>query len=115
MLSGLGFSELGRLLLHCSGCSHQGQENRASCLRGLCLLQPKAGNPDIPLEKTLQKCSVSFRFQQLHCVVVGSENAKRYFEAVQGSKEHRGELFGIGNLFKLRSQGSCLTRDILEV
>ncbi|ELV11040.1 Putative DNA repair and recombination protein RAD26-like protein [Tupaia chinensis] len=52
--------------------------------------------------------------QQLHCVVVGSENAKRYFEAVQGSKEHRGELFGIYNLFKLRTQGSCLTRDILE-
>lgn len=52
--------------------------------------------------------------QQLHCVVVGSENAKRYFEAVQGSKEHQGELFGICNLFKLRSQGSCLTRDILE-
>ncbi|XP_048187053.1 DNA excision repair protein ERCC-6-like 2 isoform X2 [Perognathus longimembris pacificus] len=52
--------------------------------------------------------------QQLHCVVVGSENAKRYFEAVQGSKEHRGELFGIYNLFKLRSQGSCLTKDILE-
>ncbi|XP_065802852.1 DNA excision repair protein ERCC-6-like 2 isoform X2 [Muntiacus reevesi] len=52
--------------------------------------------------------------QQLHCVVVGSENAKRYFEAVQGSKEHRGELFGVYNLFKLRSQGSCLTRDILE-
>ncbi|XP_029413042.1 DNA excision repair protein ERCC-6-like 2 isoform X3 [Nannospalax galili] len=52
--------------------------------------------------------------QQLHCVVVGSENAKRYFEAVQGSKEHRGELFGSHNLFKLRSQGSCLTRDILE-
>ncbi|XP_036045023.1 DNA excision repair protein ERCC-6-like 2 isoform X2 [Onychomys torridus] len=52
--------------------------------------------------------------QQLHCVVVGSENAKRYFEAVQGSKEHRGELFGVHNLFRLRSQGSCLTRDILE-
>ncbi|XP_075405916.1 DNA excision repair protein ERCC-6-like 2 isoform X2 [Tenrec ecaudatus] len=52
--------------------------------------------------------------QQLHCVVVGSENAKRYFEAVQGSKEHRGELFGMQNLFKLRSRGSCLTRDILE-
>ncbi|KAG8510616.1 DNA excision repair protein ERCC-6-like 2, partial [Galemys pyrenaicus] len=52
--------------------------------------------------------------QQLHCVVVGSENAKRYFEAVQGSKEHQGELFGVYNLFKLRSQGSCLTRDILE-
>ncbi|XP_074668814.1 DNA excision repair protein ERCC-6-like 2 isoform X5 [Strix aluco] len=52
--------------------------------------------------------------QQLHCVVVGSENAKRYFEAVQGSKEHQGELFGIHNLFKLRTQGSCLTKDILE-
>ncbi|KAM4802966.1 DNA excision repair protein ERCC-6-like 2 isoform X1 [Urocitellus parryii] len=52
--------------------------------------------------------------QQLHCVVVGSENAKRYFEAVQGSKEHRGELFGTYNLFRLRPQGSCLTRDILE-
>ncbi|XP_008526819.2 DNA excision repair protein ERCC-6-like 2 isoform X3 [Equus przewalskii] len=52
--------------------------------------------------------------QQLHCVVVGSENAKRYFEAVQGSKEHQGELFGVYNLFKLRSHESCLTRDILE-
>ncbi|EOB00862.1 Putative DNA repair and recombination protein RAD26-like, partial [Anas platyrhynchos] len=53
--------------------------------------------------------------QQLHCAVVGSENAKRYFEAVQGSKEHQGELFGIHNLFKLRIHGSCLTKEILEV
>ncbi|KAM5194647.1 DNA excision repair protein ERCC-6-like 2 [Mantella aurantiaca] len=52
--------------------------------------------------------------QQLHCVAVGSENAKRYFKAVQGSREHKGELFGIHNLFKLRTQGTCLTRDILE-
>ncbi|NXX84879.1 ER6L2 protein, partial [Urocolius indicus] len=52
--------------------------------------------------------------QQLHCAVVGNENAKRYFEAVQGSKEHQGELFGIHNLFKLRIHGSCLTKDILE-
>ncbi|XP_053558392.1 LOW QUALITY PROTEIN: DNA excision repair protein ERCC-6-like 2 [Bombina bombina] len=52
--------------------------------------------------------------QQLHCAVVGDENAKRYFEAVQGSKEHKGELFGIKNLFKLRTQGTCLTREILE-
>ncbi|XP_052631808.1 DNA excision repair protein ERCC-6-like 2 isoform X4 [Harpia harpyja] len=52
--------------------------------------------------------------QQLHCAVVGSENAKRYFEAVQGSKEHQGELFGMHNLFKLRTHGSCLTKDILE-
>ncbi|XP_015135872.1 DNA excision repair protein ERCC-6-like 2 isoform X5 [Gallus gallus] len=52
--------------------------------------------------------------QQLHCAVVGSENAKRYFKAVQGSKEHQGELFGIHNLFKLRTHGSCLTKEILE-
>ncbi|XP_077200679.1 DNA excision repair protein ERCC-6-like 2 isoform X3 [Paroedura picta] len=52
--------------------------------------------------------------QQLHCVVVGSENAKRYFEAVQGSKDHQGELFGINNLFRLQDRGSCLTKEILE-
>ncbi|NXY13162.1 ER6L2 protein, partial [Atrichornis clamosus] len=52
--------------------------------------------------------------QQLHCAVIGTENAKRYFEAVQGSKQHQGELFGIHNLFKLRTHGSCLTKDILE-
>ncbi|KAG8455320.1 hypothetical protein GDO86_001498 [Hymenochirus boettgeri] len=52
--------------------------------------------------------------QQLQCAVVGTENAKRYFKAVQGSKEHRGELFGAHNLFKLRPQGTCLTKDILE-
>ncbi|KAM3938757.1 DNA excision repair protein ERCC-6-like 2 [Leptodactylus fuscus] len=52
--------------------------------------------------------------QQLHCVAIGTENAKRYFKAVQGSKEHKGELFGVHNLFKLRIQGTCLTRDILE-
>ncbi|XP_063151290.1 DNA excision repair protein ERCC-6-like 2 [Candoia aspera] len=52
--------------------------------------------------------------QQLHCVVIGSENAKRYFKAVQGSKEHQGELFGIRNLFRLRDHGSCLTKEILE-
>ncbi|CAI9611705.1 unnamed protein product [Staurois parvus] len=52
--------------------------------------------------------------QQLHCVAVGSENAKRYFKAVQGSREHKGELFGVHNLFRLRTQGTCLTKDILE-
>ncbi|NXM43660.1 ER6L2 protein, partial [Gymnorhina tibicen] len=52
--------------------------------------------------------------QQLQCAVIGTENARRYFEAVQGSKEHQGELFGIHNLFKLRTHGSCLTKDILE-
>ncbi|XP_025029597.1 DNA excision repair protein ERCC-6-like 2 [Python bivittatus] len=52
--------------------------------------------------------------QQLHCVVIGSKNAKRYFKAVQGSKEHQGELFGIHNLFRFQDHGSCLTKEILE-
>ncbi|XP_041089357.1 DNA excision repair protein ERCC-6-like 2 isoform X1 [Polyodon spathula] len=52
--------------------------------------------------------------QQLQCAVVGSENAKRYFEAVQGSEMHSGELFGIQNLFRMQTEGSCLTREILE-
>ncbi|XP_051875135.1 DNA excision repair protein ERCC-6-like 2 isoform X2 [Pristis pectinata] len=52
--------------------------------------------------------------QQLHCAAVGSENARRYFNAVQGSKEHPGEIFGVQNLFSLRIGGSCLTRDIIQ-
>ncbi|KAK9408260.1 DNA excision repair protein ERCC-6-like 2 [Crotalus adamanteus] len=52
--------------------------------------------------------------QQLHCVAIGSKNAKRYFKAVQGSREHQGELFGIRNLFRLQDHGSCLTKEILE-
>ncbi|XP_019372888.1 PREDICTED: DNA excision repair protein ERCC-6-like 2 isoform X2 [Gavialis gangeticus] len=64
--------------------------------------------------ETISDPKYSGKMKQLHCVVVGSENAKRYFEAVQGSKEHKGELFGIRNLFKLRTHGSCLTKDILE-
>ncbi|XP_038624064.1 DNA excision repair protein ERCC-6-like 2 [Tachyglossus aculeatus] len=52
--------------------------------------------------------------QQLHCAAVGSENAKRYFEAVRGSRSRPGELFGARNLFTLRPRGSCLTRDILQ-
>uniref|UniRef100_A0A8C6YGM3 DNA excision repair protein ERCC-6-like 2 n=1 Tax=Naja naja TaxID=35670 RepID=A0A8C6YGM3_NAJNA len=53
--------------------------------------------------------------QQLHCVAIGSKNAKRYFKAVQGSREHQGELFGIRNLFRFQDHGSCLTKEILEV
>ncbi|XP_070598892.1 DNA excision repair protein ERCC-6-like 2 [Erythrolamprus reginae] len=52
--------------------------------------------------------------QQLHCVAIGSKNAKRYFKAVQGFSEHQGELFGIRNLFRLQDQGTCLTKEILE-
>uniref|UniRef100_A0A8C5GEM6 Excision repair cross-complementation group 6-like 2 n=1 Tax=Gouania willdenowi TaxID=441366 RepID=A0A8C5GEM6_GOUWI len=50
--------------------------------------------------------------QQLQSSVVGNESARRYFEAVQGVQ--KGELFGIKNLFRLQTQGTCLTRTILE-
>ncbi|KAM9743711.1 DNA excision repair protein ERCC-6-like 2 [Menidia menidia] len=52
--------------------------------------------------------------QQLQCSVVGKESSRRYFEAVQGHSDHKGELFGIKNLFRLQTQGTCLTRKILE-
>ncbi|KAL2644664.1 hypothetical protein R1flu_012251 [Riccia fluitans] len=38
--------------------------------------------------------------QQLFNIGVEGANEKRYFEGVQGSKEHKGELFGIGNLLR---------------
>ncbi|XP_060894756.1 DNA excision repair protein ERCC-6-like 2 isoform X1 [Labrus mixtus] len=52
--------------------------------------------------------------QQLQSSVMGKESARRYFEAVQGRGVHKGELFGIKNLFRLQIQGTCLTRKILE-
>ncbi|XP_056232348.1 DNA excision repair protein ERCC-6-like 2 isoform X1 [Seriola aureovittata] len=52
--------------------------------------------------------------QQLQCSVVGKESSRRYFEAVQGRGVHKGELFGIENLFRLQTQGTCLTRKILK-
>ncbi|XP_074526466.1 DNA excision repair protein ERCC-6-like 2 [Halichoeres trimaculatus] len=52
--------------------------------------------------------------QQLQSSVIGKESARRYFEAVQGNDVHKGELFGIKNLFRLQTDGTCLTRKILE-
>uniref|UniRef100_A0A8C1R1D8 Excision repair cross-complementation group 6-like 2 n=2 Tax=Cyprinus carpio TaxID=7962 RepID=A0A8C1R1D8_CYPCA len=53
--------------------------------------------------------------QQLQSSVIGRENARRYFEAVQGTEGQAGELFGIRNLFRLQTDGTCLTHRILEV
>ncbi|XP_023658716.2 DNA excision repair protein ERCC-6-like 2 isoform X1 [Paramormyrops kingsleyae] len=50
--------------------------------------------------------------QQLESAVVGREHARRYFEA--GADGRTGELFGIHNLFRLQTQGACLTKQILE-
>ncbi|KAI4901921.1 hypothetical protein NFI96_015035, partial [Prochilodus magdalenae] len=52
--------------------------------------------------------------QQLQSSVIGRQNAKRYFEAVQGADGQAGELFGIRNLFRLQTDGTCLTHRILE-
>ncbi|KAL3868004.1 hypothetical protein ACJMK2_040844 [Sinanodonta woodiana] len=52
--------------------------------------------------------------QQLLHVAIENENANRYFNAVQGDKEMKGELFGVKNMFKLRTGESCLTMDILK-
>ncbi|KPP75863.1 hypothetical protein Z043_104846 [Scleropages formosus] len=52
--------------------------------------------------------------QQLQSAVVGKEHARRYFEAIQGPDGHSGELFGVRNLFRLQTQGTCLTKQILE-
>uniref|UniRef100_A0A3B4DRQ8 Excision repair cross-complementation group 6-like 2 n=1 Tax=Pygocentrus nattereri TaxID=42514 RepID=A0A3B4DRQ8_PYGNA len=52
--------------------------------------------------------------QQLQSSVIGRENARRYFEAVQGADGQAGELFGIRNLFRLQTDGTCLTHRVLE-
>ncbi|XP_041926094.1 DNA excision repair protein ERCC-6-like 2 [Alosa sapidissima] len=52
--------------------------------------------------------------QQLQSSVVGKENSRRYFEAVQGTDGQSGELFGLRNLFRLQLDGTCLTQRILE-
>ncbi|XP_072537957.1 DNA excision repair protein ERCC-6-like 2 [Salminus brasiliensis] len=52
--------------------------------------------------------------QQLQSSVIGKENARRYFESVQGAEGQAGELFGIRNLFRLQTDGTCLTHRILE-
>ncbi|KAK3612352.1 hypothetical protein CHS0354_011070 [Potamilus streckersoni] len=52
--------------------------------------------------------------QQLLHVAIENENANRYFNAVQGDKEMKGELFGVKNMFRLRTGESCLTMDILK-
>ncbi|XP_069126621.1 DNA excision repair protein ERCC-6-like 2 isoform X2 [Argopecten irradians] len=52
--------------------------------------------------------------QQLDSVAVGNMNAKRYFDAISGDSEQKGELFGVKNMFKLHSGDKCLTMDILQ-
>lgn len=53
-----------------------------------------------------------YKQQQSNLVVTGEEEP-RYFEGVQGIKELKGELWGVGNLLKLTAN-SLMTRDILQ-
>lgn len=48
-------------------------------------------------------------------VAVSTGNARRYFHGVAGDREHKGELFGLENMFKLRTGDTCMTEDIIKV
>ncbi|XP_038068189.1 DNA excision repair protein ERCC-6-like 2 [Patiria miniata] len=52
--------------------------------------------------------------QQLASAAVTSENPMRYFTAVAGDKKQQGELFGLHNMFALRADTSCLTKDLIQ-
>lgn len=54
-------------------------------------------------------------FQQLEKVVIGTENAKRYFFGIQGDQQRKGELFGLKNMFSFSEKQSSLVENILEV
>lgn len=53
--------------------------------------------------------------QQLDSVVVGTENARRYFKGIAGNRKRYGELFGIKNMFQLHAGDITRTMDILKV
>jgi hypothetical protein len=47
-------------------------------------------------------------------VAVEGNNERRYFTAVDGEKDKKGELFGIENLFALGSDGCSVSTDIFK-
>lgn len=64
------------------------------------------------IQKLLQ---LSFStFQQLANVAVEGNNQRRYFTAVDGEKDKKGELFGIENLFALRNDDCSVSTDIFK-
>ncbi|XP_078575534.1 uncharacterized protein LOC144861483 isoform X2 [Branchiostoma floridae x Branchiostoma japonicum] len=52
--------------------------------------------------------------QQLSEIAVSDKTARRYFTGVAGRKDEQGEIFGISNMFALRMETSCLTRDLIS-
>ena len=53
-------------------------------------------------------------FQQLSNIAVHSRNERRLFMGVAGMRSKQGEIFGLKNLLMLRTEGSNLTKDLLE-
>ncbi|XP_066299011.1 DNA excision repair protein ERCC-6-like 2 [Branchiostoma lanceolatum] len=52
--------------------------------------------------------------QQLSEIAVSDKTARRYFTGVAGRSDQQGEIFGISNMFALRMETSCLTRDLIS-
>ena len=60
-------------------------------------------------------CVNKFFLQQLGNIATTGENARRYFHAIAGDRDHQGELFGIENTFQLRTGERSVTEDIFQV
>lgn len=52
--------------------------------------------------------------QQLANIAVEGNHERRYFTAVDGEKDQKGELFGIENLFALRIHDCSVSTDIFK-
>ncbi|XP_014786401.1 LOW QUALITY PROTEIN: DNA excision repair protein ERCC-6-like 2 [Octopus bimaculoides] len=76
---------------------------------------------DVQVFRLISSCSIEENIylrqvykQQLEKVVIGTENAKRYFFGIQGDQQHKGELFGLKNMFSFSEKQSSLVENILE-
>ncbi|XP_032218750.2 DNA excision repair protein ERCC-6-like 2 isoform X2 [Nematostella vectensis] len=52
--------------------------------------------------------------QQMANIAISGSTERRYFMGVEGEKDHKGELFGIENLFAYRAEGINLAQDIIR-
>ncbi|CAI9736070.1 DNA excision repair protein ERCC-6-like 2 isoform X1 [Octopus vulgaris] len=76
---------------------------------------------DVQVFRLISSCSIEENIylrqvykQQLEKVVIGTENAKRYFFGIQGDQQRKGELFGLKNMFSFSEKQSSLVENILE-
>ena len=59
--------------------------------------------------------SLNILIQQLDNVAIESGNARRYFRGIYGDAKNHGEIFGVENMFELRTNGKIVTKEILKV